>query len=322
MAGARRAYDEAVRVQPDEPNGYYWRGLFLSKQGDTAGAIEDFKRAVERSTVPSRELQALAEKVADLNIDLMGAGHCNEKYAQKVGNTIVLGGGSSLASYAYAAFDYDFQTGQVTSSTFGTRDNEGGAADPAVAAIVSRWQAKTNAELDQKIGYLANDIPQQSTAMQDLTTGAWLWANPVADVALTNLGGMRDRLSAGQMTKASIVNVMPFNNVLIQVRLSGSQLLQVIAAGRTSLAIGGLHKEGSGWVVDKSGLKLDNAGTYTVLVNDFMYAGGDSYRMLAKFDPSGYNTSIDWRQPVIDWILAQNSSPTLPLDGAIAGLGH
>lgn len=63
LAGARRQYDEAVRAAPHDPNSYYWRGLFLSKQGDTAGAIEDLKLAVERSTVPSRELQALADNL-------------------------------------------------------------------------------------------------------------------------------------------------------------------------------------------------------------------------------------------------------------------
>jgi tetratricopeptide (TPR) repeat protein len=63
LAEARRQYDEAVRVAPNDSAGYYWRGLFFSKQGDTAGAIEDLKIAVERSTVPSRELQALADNL-------------------------------------------------------------------------------------------------------------------------------------------------------------------------------------------------------------------------------------------------------------------
>jgi 5'-nucleotidase/UDP-sugar diphosphatase len=257
-----------------------------------------------------------------LKIDLIGAGHCNEKYAKKVGDTIVLGGGSSLSSYAFATFEYDFQARKIVSSSFGTQENEGGTEDPAVAAIVSRWQAKTDSELNQPIGYLANTIPRQSIAMQDLTTGAWLWANPVADIALTNLGGMRDDLPAGKLTKANIVNIMPFNNVLVQLRLNGSQILQVIAAGKTSIAIGGIHKEGSDWVLNKNGLKLNGAGTFTVLVNDFMYAGGDNYSSLVKFDPDGYNTSVDWRQPVIDWIKAQNSTPNYPLDKAISGLVH
>ena len=60
--------------------------------------------------------------------------------------------------------------------------------------------------------------------------------------------------------------------------------------------------------------------TYSVLVNDFMYAGGDGFTLLAEYDPAGYNTGINWRQPVIDWIEAHNSSVAHPLDTAIAQL--
>jgi hypothetical protein len=36
--------------------------------------------------------------------------------------------------------------------------------------------------------------------------------------------------------------------------------------------------------------------------------------LFAQYDPEAYNTGIDWRQPVIDWILAQKSSSKNPLD--------
>ena len=58
-----------------------------------------------------------------------------------------------------------------------------------------------------------------------------------------------------------------------------------------------------------------------MLVNDYMYAGGGSYQKLAEYDPHAYDTGIDWRQPVIDWIIAQNSTPEQPLDEAIRALG-
>jgi hypothetical protein len=42
--------------------------------------------------------------------------------------------------------------------------------------------------------------------------------------------------------------------------------------------------------------------------------------MLAQFDPDAYDTSIGWRDPVIDWIREQGSTPEKPLDGVIEGL--
>jgi len=62
------------------------------------------------------------------------------------------------------------------------------------------------------------------------------------------------------------------------------------------------------------GTPIDPDATYHVLVNDFMYAGGDDF-IFNDQDPDAYNTAIDWRQPVIDWITSLNTSPDNPLDG-------
>jgi 2',3'-cyclic-nucleotide 2'-phosphodiesterase (5'-nucleotidase family) len=132
---------------------------------------------------------------------------------------------------------------------------------------------------------------------------------------------MRDDLPAGEITMADIISVMPFNNVLVDVGLTGDQLEKVLVTA-SSPVIGGLHKEGGKWVLNKTGQPLDKNATYSVLVNDFMYSGGDHYTLLAKYDPDAYNTAIDWRQPVIDWIKAQNSSSSNPLDAAVAKLGQ
>jgi 2',3'-cyclic-nucleotide 2'-phosphodiesterase (5'-nucleotidase family) len=209
----------------------------------------------------------------------------------------------------------------VTIVDYGTRANEGGTEDPAVAQVITRWQEKSSAEANVKIGYLKNEIPQKSPAMQALITEAWLAAYPQADIALTNMGGMRDDLPAGDVTLGGITSVMPFDNVLVEVKLTGKQILQVLLANTTTApAIGGMHKENGKWTLNKTDQPLDSNQTYSVLVNDFMYAGGDRYDLLAKFDPNAYNTAINWRQPVIDWIQAQNSSSDYPLDEMLAAL--
>lgn len=267
------------------------------------------------------ELESLARKVNDLNISLMGGGHCDELFADTAGNTVLLESGGYLSSYAYAHLSYDPASKAVTIVDYGTRGNEGGPENAAVAEVVSRWQEKASAEANVSIGYLKNEIPQKSAAMQALITESWLAAYPQADIALTNLGGMRDRLPAGDVTLGGLTSVMPFDNVLVEVKLTGKQLLQVLLANLTTPpAIGGMHKENGKWTLNKTGKSLDPNQTYSVLVNDFMYAGGDRYTMLAEFDPNAYNTGINWRQPVIDWVRAQNSSPQRPLDEAIAAL--
>ena len=61
------------------------------------------------------------------------------------------------------------------------------------------------------------------------------------------------------------------------------------------------------------GSPLDPQATYHVLVNNFMYTGGDGYLFEVQ-DPNGYDTGIHWREPVIEWILVQQTSPERPLE--------
>ncbi|MCB8968048.1 MAG: bifunctional metallophosphatase/5'-nucleotidase [Ardenticatenaceae bacterium] len=264
------------------------------------------------------EITALARRVSDLGIDLIGGGHCNELFADTINGIVVMEGGAHLQSYARAVFAVD-AAGAVTATDYGTVSNQGGAPDADIADIVARWQEMAAAELNVVIAYADTAVARRSPAMQALITESWLWAYPTADVAITNMGGMRDALPAGDITLGAVIGVMPFNNVLVDLTLTGAQLERVLTIAQDD-AIGGVSRQGGSWVLHKTGAALDPNGTYHLLVNDFMYAGGDNYALLANLDPQAYNTAIDWRQPVIDWLLAQASSQQQPVDAAIAAL--
>ncbi|MEN8172354.1 MAG: bifunctional UDP-sugar hydrolase/5'-nucleotidase, partial [Chloroflexota bacterium] len=266
------------------------------------------------------ELIPLASAVSDLNVALLGGGHCHERFAQQIGDTVLISAGDGYASYAYAAFELDPGTKDMISVDYGIAENRGGVEDTDVAQVVAHWKAETDRELDVVIGYLEDDLSKRGDRMAALITEAWLAAYPTADVAITNWGGMRDRIPAGEITMADVVGVMPFNNVLVDVKMTGAQLASVLAAGRGDPPVGGIHRENGQWVLNKTGLPIEPDEMYAVLVNDFMYAGGDNLTMLVEYDPDAYNTSISWRQPVIDWIEAQETTAEKPLDALIDAL--
>ena len=266
------------------------------------------------------EMESLARRVGDLGIAMIGGGHCNELFAKEINGIVLLEGGYHLTGYARATFQFDTATDEVVSSTFGVGRNRGAAAEPTVQAIVAQWREEADAELNQTIGYSVNGIARRGTLMESLITETWLWGYPTADVAFTNRGGIRAGISPGDLTLADIIGVLPFDNVLVDLQLSGSQIMQLLS--RSQLAFGGLRRQGTGWVVAKTGERLDPAATYSVLVTDFLYAGGDGLTMLAQFDPDGYNTAIDWRQPIIDWVMAQDSTSARPIDEAVVELGQ
>jgi len=266
------------------------------------------------------ELIPLARAVADLGIALLGGGHCNERYAEEIGEIVVISGGDGFSSYAYATFELDATTKDLLHVDYGVVENQDGPENQAVAEIVARWQVKTDRELNVVIGYLDADVPKRSNVMAALITESWLYAYPTADVALTNWGGMRDNIPAGEITMAAIVSMMPFNNVLVDLKMTGAQLQRVLLSGRGDPPVGGIHLQNGQWIFNDSGLPIESDVFYSVLVNDFMYAGGDDLTMLAEFDPNAYDTSINWRQPVIDWIEAGSSTVEHPLDAAIDAL--
>ena len=263
------------------------------------------------------EVKAVA---GELGIVLVGGGHCNELVAGESEGTVTLVGGAHMAAYAWATFTIDTETGQVIDVVYGAEQNQGGTADPAVAEVVARWQAESDETLNDAIGYLQNDLPRRSQGIEELITESWLKAYTQANIALTNRGGIRDGIPAGDLTLAAVIGVLPFDNVIIETHLTGSQLEQALAGHLDATVAGGMHREDFHWVMDETGERLEGDTVYSVLVNNFMYAGGDGYNLFAHYDPNAYNTGIDWRQPVIDWILDQDSSPEQPLDNAIEGL--
>ena len=180
--------------------------------------------------------------------------------------------------------------------------------------MVGKWDTQAKAELDKMIGYTQGGL-SRPWPMYNMTMDAWLWAFPQADVALSNVGGFRQDISAGEITLGEIVGVMPFDNTIYDVKITSAQLLQDIACCG-GVAASGVKVVNGKYIFTKTGQPVDPNATYRVLVNDFMYTGGDNFPF-QKQDPNGYDTAVHWRQPVIDWLIAQNPSASAPIDGKI-----
>lgn len=119
-----------------------------------------------------------------------------------------------------------------------------------------------------------------------------------ADVALANRGGIRVRLPKGPVTGRDLHLLMPFDNTLVEVPMSGAELKAVIesslrpATRISPLEVSGLaarwKRRGEGATTaieftafEVGGRPLDEARTYRVIVNSFLADGGDGYAGLA-----------------------------------------
>jgi 2',3'-cyclic-nucleotide 2'-phosphodiesterase (5'-nucleotidase family) len=227
-----------------------------------------------------------------------------------------LGGGGHLESFAYTELIYDDETDTVTLEDYGMMQNQPGNPDSTVAGIVEEWVAEADIVLNQEIGYVNHTIRDGSREMNALIAETWLWSFSAADVAMTNMGGIRDDIPEGGITVGAIITVLPFDNTIIQLEMTGKQLESTLHSRGGDLATAGVKNVSGRWVLTATEEELDPNGKYVVLVNSYIYAGGSGYKF-GDYDPNGYDTSVPYRQPLIDWIEAQGTSRDAPIDDAI-----
>ncbi|HEY1550709.1 MAG TPA: 5'-nucleotidase C-terminal domain-containing protein [Kofleriaceae bacterium] len=123
------------------------------------------------------------------------------------------------------------------------------------------------------------------SAEGDWLTELMLAAEPRAQVALTNGGGLRADIAAGPLTYGELFSAMPFDNRFALVTLRGSQLRELVVhnlegdggifswAGLTARARCKADKLDV--AIEVGGKPLVDALPYVVATSDFLASGGD-----------------------------------------------
>ncbi|MCF7808713.1 MAG: bifunctional metallophosphatase/5'-nucleotidase [Candidatus Marinimicrobia bacterium] len=254
------------------------------------------------------EAVGLVDVAQDLGVSMIGGGHCNELEAEVFNESVaVVEGGWRMASYARVDLYYDAEQAEVTVIEVQTSANSGGSPDQNVTDIVSIWQQATQAALGEVVGYASADIAQWSTELRNLVTDSWLVAFPTADIAVTNAGGIRQAIAAGDITKGDIVGVLPFNNNILELKLTGAEVIDCIGS---NLILAGMTTVNGYKHADGTPLEMDSV--YSVLTTDYLYY--QETLNFNLFDPSPYFTGLNYHQPTVDYIVSLNTSASDPLN--------
>ena len=167
------------------------------------------------------------------------------------------------------------------------------------------------------LGQWSSDVLRQATA---------------ADIALQNGGGLRTSIPAGAITMGNLYEVMPFDNTLVTMDLTGEQVLQALNHGINGKA-GTVQFSGLQLTIDSSrpygsqlvevrlsdGRLLDPAATYKIVTNDFMASGGDEFTML-KQGQNIKDTFIPLRDALAEAV-KKSGVLNIQLDGRLKDLG-
>jgi 5'-nucleotidase/UDP-sugar diphosphatase len=152
-------------------------------------------------------------------------------------------------------------------------------------------------------------------------------------IAITNGGGLRASLAQGTATMGDVLTVLPFQNTLTTLRLSGATIVEALEHGVSAIEDGagrfpqvaGLRfrldpaaepgsrvgdvevREGETWA------PIDEDAMYGVVTNNFMANGGDGYAMFAEGEDV-YVTAMDLAE-----VMAEHLSVNEPYAPVIDG---
>lgn len=180
--------------------------------------------------------------------------------------------------------------------------------DPKVVSYISSQQARLDAVYNEVIANVPfkldgerENVRTKQTNLSSMITKAMTEASG-ADFTITNGGGIRASIDAGDVTIGEVITVLPFTNIVTVCEIKGSDVYAALEHGYSNLptTAGSFSQTDLKVVYNKyakpgkriirvilNGKAIDKNATYRVATNDFMAAGGDGYTMFGNVVAEG-----------------------------------
>lgn len=204
--------------------------------------------------------------------------------------------------------------------------------DQAVIKELKVFSERVEKEMGSPVGRSAFDLGKSGSGL-DSPIGNWfadaMRRQSGADVAFQNTAGIRAELKAGTVTVRDIFQVMPFENTLVKLTLTGEQLRRLLAdnlpGGSSKLQLSGLkvsikkpYNDPANITLERNGKPVADGEKLTVATNNYLTTGGTGGAVFAE-DAA----SEDTMRPIRDILMkdiADNPVDTLPEGGRIVRL--
>ena len=248
----------------------------------------------------------VAEAVDGIDLVIDGHSHTTLEEGRMVKNTLI----ASTGEYdkAFGIVTLKIANGEVTEKSaklMAAADTKDIVPHPDVVALLADIDKGLNEILSEKIGTSTvmldgarENVRTKETNFGQLVADAMLDVTG-AEVALTNGGGIRASIEAGDITKNHIVTSFPFGNYLVTKEVKGKDIKAALEHGLSKYPEqnGGFpHVAGITFTFNTAnpagsrvsdlmvgGSPVDMEKAYLFVTNDFMAAGGDGYTMLKPY---------------------------------------
>lgn len=245
--------------------------------------------------------RALAEAVPEIPLIVGGHSHSTFPDGLRIGDTLIVQAGAHGTQLGSLELTLDRLRKELVLDDSAARlipVTAAGDTSEAVAQIVARWAEEAEEVGSVVVGEAAASLPHSSQAGEtalgnlivDAMRAADLGDGSSADVAVHNDGGIRAPLDAGPITYAELYAVLPFDNTLVGLDLTGAQVRELLENGMSSRGSGiqvsglaftySMNKPRGRRVMDVTvgGQPLDYERVYRVITIDYLLTHPD-YRL-------------------------------------------
>lgn len=275
---------------------------------------------------PGGELAELAEQAK--GVAAIVGGHSHLSFRGEIAGIPVIEPAARGQQLGRIDLVYDRRARRISSSATRLIDVVADALppEPAAAALVARYEEESAATLKAVLGQAAAELgrdPEHESTMGNLLTDV-VRETIGADVVFQNPLGVRGGLVAGAITFEDLYRVLPFDNTIVLVEMTGAEIRQLLEDATEKIAIlytSGLRYEadlrrpfGSRTTVTSP---LEDARKYKVAINNFLAQGGEGLMILAN-RPEARDTGLLLRDALADWIRARTAEGK-PISAALDG---
>ncbi|MEO7332249.1 MAG: bifunctional UDP-sugar hydrolase/5'-nucleotidase [Minicystis sp.] len=269
------------------------------------------------------KLAPILARHGDFQLTFALGAHCHRVEERRAGEVPVISSGWRLEHYVRLRLTIDPARARYARVLAAEpqvvevrHDVSDGAVDAALAQRTAGWQTKLDQALGEEIGYAGRGLEKDADELARWLTTA-MREELKTDVALLNTGGIRQALPKGPITKAALWSILPFDNKVMIVRVTGQDLITDLETEEAAFA--GVTKQGGAYLMS-DGKALDLKGIYSVATIDFLYYGGSMFRFQTQ-DRAPKETGLDWRAPIVAWTKRQKTTASAPLEDRLRAVG-
>ena len=244
----------------------------------------------------------VAEEVEGIDLIVDGHSHTQLDEGKKVGDTLIVQThekGNNLG-----IVNLKFANGQIINkeaSLFLKSEGSELEEDPVLKELIDTIEEENRPEMEKVLGtskvYLDGErenVRTGETNLGNLLTDMMLEASG-ADIVMTNGGGIRGSIEAGEITKEDVLDAFSFDNIISVIEVTGADIKVALEHGIRD------YPEPKGAFPHVAGMKykfdsskpagnrvteiiikdkpVDLEKNYKLGTNDFMATGGDDYDM-------------------------------------------